>query len=69
MTGLLTDEEKINSKIYADIEARPPDIVRDIIRVLEWSVSTKTPIGGVAASLERLREIAKKLEAYKRITP
>jgi hypothetical protein len=31
------------------------DILQDIIRVLEWSVATKTPTGETAAALQRLR--------------
>jgi hypothetical protein len=67
MIEYTTEQDKNNFRIYADVEARMPETLRDLIRVLEWSTSTKTPTGETAAALQRLREMAVLLGHYTRV--
>jgi hypothetical protein len=48
-----------------EVVAELAGAVIDLTTVVEWAVSQKTPIGGVAAALQRLREVTTKLETYK----
>jgi hypothetical protein len=61
-----SEQEVINFNIAADCKVGLPEILRDVIRVVSWSVSQKTPGGECAAALARLQELAAKLEPYKR---
>jgi hypothetical protein len=78
MTEERTEQERIDFQICANVEARLPETLRDIIQVMNYFlVKDKTELSEVptevlrevAAAHTRLREMAQMLESYKRITP